>query len=50
VQCVVLSSKSQQGQFAAVEAGLPGTFARVELPESVRDVAADRGIVVFLRR
>lgn len=50
VQCVVLSSKSQQGQFAAVAAGLPAGYERIEPPGSLRDAAAARGIVVFLRR
>jgi hypothetical protein len=50
VQCVALSSRSQQGQFAAVEAGLASAFARVELPASLRGDAGDRGIVVFMRR
>ncbi|MFY9341768.1 MAG: hypothetical protein WAT39_04730 [Planctomycetota bacterium] len=50
VQCVVLSSRSQQAQFAAVEAGIAASFARVELPVSLRELAGDRGIVVFLRR
>lgn len=50
VKCVVLSSKSQQGQFPAVAAGLPAAFTRTELPESVRGSGAERGIVVFLRR
>ena len=50
VQCVVLSSRSQQGQFAAVEDGLAFAFARAELPASLRGAADDRGIAVFLRR
>ena len=49
VQCVVLSSRSQQGQFAAVEAGLAGRFARSELPPSLQAMAGARGIVVFRR-
>jgi hypothetical protein len=49
VRCVVLSERSQQGQFAEVEAGLAGSFTRVELPASIRAVADARGIAVFVR-
>ncbi len=36
--------------FAAVVAGLGAAFARLDLPPNLRDLAATRGIAVFVRR
>ena len=50
VRYVVLSIDSKQGQFAEVEKGLRTAFVPAELPASVRGLAENRRIAVFVRR